>query len=79
MKESTARGVYFAFFFICAWCLLLGTLGAANDLGFIDLEWVADHTDEPIITIFVLSWMVWPVIAAYFLTEFKLKKLKKVE
>ena len=70
MSRDKIIGFYFVLFFILSWGVMLGFLGAFQDCGWIDIESWDDYL--------VFSLIFLPVIAAFILTWYKLKRIDKV-
>lgn len=82
VKESTLLFLNFLLFFTLSFCLILIIIGAANDLGIIDLEYINQEMDKDnkVVTYALLIVCLYlPMWMAHILTTFKMKRKKKVK
>lgn len=82
VKESTFLFLNFLLFFSLSFCLILFIMGAANDLGIIDLEYINQEIDNDnyVVTyVFLIVCLFLPMWMAHILTTFKMERKKKVE
>ena len=82
VKKSTLIFLYFLFYFFLSFCLIVCIIGAADDLGIINLEYINQEIDNDnwVVTYtFLIVCLVLPMWMAHILTTIKMERKKKVE
>lgn len=81
VKGFTIYFLNFLLFFFLSFCLILCIIGAASDLGIIDLEYINQEIDNDnwvVIYTFLIVCLFLPMWMAHILITFKMERKKKV-
>ena len=82
VKKSTLYFLDFLLFFILSFFQIIIIIGAANNLGIIDLEYINQEIDNDnffVTYAFLIVCIVLPMWMAHILTTFKMERKKQVE